>query len=92
MARRLEDGLISFTDGSKTSDGTGAGALTLEPRDEEWFNLGSLASVFQAETFAALKGLLKLLPAGVEGKKAFPDSSDSEAMIKALMSPVTTLR
>ena len=31
--------------------------------------IGSLARIFQAKTFAALKGMLKLLPAGVIKKK-----------------------
>lgn len=37
-----------------------------------------LASVFQADNFAALKVILKLLPAGIKGKKS---CSDSEAKI-----------
>lgn len=50
-------------------NGTVALAFIMEARDEKWFNLDSLASNFQAETFSTLKGTLKLLPNGVEEKK-----------------------
>jgi len=86
-----EDGFVSFTDGSKSSEGTGAGVYISEPATEEWFHLGSFANVFQAETFAAYSGVLKLLPSNVEGRKVII-CSDSEAMIKAIASPVTTSR
>ena len=59
------------------------------PAVEKWSHLGSLANVFQAETFAASTGMLKLLPSEVERRK-ITLLSDSEAMIKAMASPVTT--
>jgi len=75
-----EDALLSFTDGSKTSSGTGAGVFTPDPMAEEWFRLGKFASVFQAETFAALKGILQLFPTDTVGKKTviFCDSEAND--------------
>jgi len=63
--------------------------FTPDPVAEEWFRLGKFARVCQAETFQALKGILQLFPTVSVGKKAVI-FSDSEAMIKALMSPVIT--
>lgn len=83
------DGLVSFTDGSKTSVGTGAGIFIPEPMEEKWFHLGSFASTFQAETYAAAKGTKMMISPGEEGRTV-TICSDSEAMIKALRSPVTT--
>ena len=64
-----EGGMIIFTDGSKTSEETGAGVKAQRPEEGKWLNLGSLASVFQAETFAALIGVLKVIPIDAFGKK-----------------------
>lgn len=78
--------LVGFTDGSKTSEGTEAGVHIQIPKVDEWFHLGSLASAFQAEVFAVLIGSNKVSPADAGGKEMFI-CSDSEAAIKALMSP-----
>lgn len=62
--------------------------FTPKPREVEWFNLGSLSSVFRAENFTAIRGVLRILPPEAEGKKAII-CSDSEAMIKAIVSPLS---
>lgn len=78
-----------FTDGSKTTEGSGAGVYNPETGTGTWFSLGKFASVFQAETFAGLRGVSAALPGETRGKKIYI-CSDSESMIKALASPVTT--
>ncbi|KAJ8924057.1 hypothetical protein NQ315_006834 [Exocentrus adspersus] len=50
----LSYGLVWFTDGSKTLEGTGAGDRGMRPRVELSFSLGKHASVFHAEMFAIL--------------------------------------
>lgn len=85
----LGEGCVGFTDGSKMSDGTGAGVHIPELDIDDSFNLGNLASVFQAEVFAILRGTSSMISRDDSGKKIFV-CSDSEASIKALMSPVTT--
>lgn len=86
----MPDGrIVKFTDGSKTAEGTGAGVYSPGTEGGTWFHLGTLSSVFQAETFAALMGAREALPRGTHGKDVFI-CSDSEAAIKALISPVTT--
>ena len=86
-----EDGLVCFTDGSKTPVGTGAGIFIPEQTKEEWFHLGDLANVFQAETFAAIMGISRSLSQGTEGGN-ITICSDNEALVRALRSPVTTSR
>lgn len=54
-----------------------------------WRSLGKLSSVFQAETFAVLLGVSEVLPKGTE-RQEICIFSDSESMIKALISPVIT--
>lgn len=83
------DERVIFTDGSKTIEGSGAGVYAPETGTGTWYSLGKLANVFQAETFAVLVGVSEALQEETEGKEIFV-CSDSEAMIKALMSPVTT--
>ena len=51
-------GCIGFTDGSKTSEGTGTGvyipvSVTILDTDD-YFHLGSLNSIFQAEVYGIL--------------------------------------
>lgn len=81
--------LMMFTDGSKTAEGSGSGVFTLETETGYWRALGKLASVFQAETFAVLLGASETLPRDAVGQDVCI-FSDSESMIKALMSPVVT--
>jgi len=46
--------LVWFTDGSKTTEGTGAGIHGMQPRKDFSVSLGKYATVFQAEVFAIL--------------------------------------
>lgn len=84
-----KDRLVRFTDGSKTTEGSGAGVYAPGTEEGIWYSLGRLASVFQAETFAALLGVSEMLPKDAEEQKVYI-CSDSESMIKALLSPAVT--
>jgi ribonuclease HI len=83
------EGCVGFTDGSKMSEGTGAGIHLPELAIDSSFHLGNHASVFQAEIFAILMGSQAMVSPEENGKRIFI-CSDSEASIKALMSPTTT--
>ena len=89
LTEMFGDGLVGFTDGSKMSEGTGAGIHIPKLGTEDWFYLGGLTSVFQAEVFATLMGGLNMIPSGVSGRDIFI-CSDSEASMKALTSPIIT--
>lgn len=84
-----DDGWVRFTDGSKTKNGTGAGVHAEEVEEGAWFSLGSHASIFQAEVFAALMGAREVPQNRALGRDVLI-CSDSEAAIKALLSPITT--
>ena len=85
------EGCIGFTDGSKTSEGTGTGVYIPILDTDDYYHLDSLNNIFQAEVYGILMGCIKLLPSGVSGKEIYI-CSDSESGINALMSPVVTSR
>ena len=78
-----------FTDGSKTREGAGAGIYAPDWAIQASYNLSNLTDVFQAEAFAVLMAAHNILPPGTTGVRV-RIYSDSEALIKALDSPVTT--
>ena len=80
---------VVFTDGSKTPEGTGDGVYIRETGYTGSFHLGNIASVPQAELFAALMGAKEALPVGTYGEEILI-CLDNLGMIKALMSPITT--
>jgi ribonuclease HI len=84
-----EGSYVGFTDGSKTSVGTGAGIHIPRLGTDEWFHLGNLTNVFQAEVSATVIGIRKMIPEGEMGRDVFI-FSDSEASIRAIESPVVT--
>jgi len=90
-SRVSSEGIVSFTDGSETSGGAGAGVFSPGCGVEMWYHLGRFANVNQAETFAALKGVQEAIPTEACGKNVTV-CSDSEALIRALVSPVVTSR
>ncbi|KAI5735950.1 hypothetical protein M8J77_024650 [Diaphorina citri] len=75
--------IVWYTDGSKTTDGTGAGIHGANPRVDISISLGEHGTVFQAEVYAILGSLQKSLEMGYSNStiKIF---SDSQAAIKAL--------
>ncbi|KAI5735212.1 hypothetical protein M8J77_015582 [Diaphorina citri] len=75
--------IVWYTDGSKTTDGTGAGIHGANPRVDISISLGEHGTVFQAEVYAILGSLQKSLEIGYSNStiKIF---SDSQAAIKAL--------
>ena len=80
---------VRFTDGSKTPNGTGAGVYAPETGLGNSFYLGEIASVPQAELYAALMGAHEALPIGTQGEEVLI-CLDNIGMIKALVSPVVT--
>ena len=78
---REEDSVNVFTDGSKTEDRSGAAYLikSSEVKEQDFFPLGSLTTVFQAETVAISAAAEKLLELGVRGKniRFFVDSQSA---------------
>jgi ribonuclease HI len=84
-------GLLWFTDGSKTSTGTGAGVYGHRPKAELRFNLGTLATVFQAEVYAIMAAATENLNRRAQNQKIYI-LSDSRAALGALSSPTIRSR
>ena len=81
-------GLLWFTDGSKTATGqVGAGVFSRRPRVELSFNLGTMATVFQAEMFAIMAAADENLKQNTKGEDIFI-LSDSRAALGAIGNPV----
>lgn len=78
-------GLVWFTDGSRTRDGSGAGVYGESPRVRLSFPLGRYATVFQAEVFAILACAYENLERGFTNKHIYI-CSDSQAALLALKS------
>ncbi|KAJ8910213.1 hypothetical protein NQ315_014504 [Exocentrus adspersus] len=85
----VSHGLVWFTDGSKTLEGTGAGVRGVRPRVELSFPLGKHASVFQAEVFAISACVSKNLKRGYSNQH-IQICTDSQAALHALKSPRIT--
>ena len=86
-----EEGSINvFTDGSKTEDKSGAAYLikSSEIKKQDFFPLGSLTTVFQAEIVAISAAAEKLLELEVKGKK-ITFFVDSQSAIMALEKFIT---
>ena len=84
-------GLVWFTDGSKTSVGTGAGIFGWSPRSELSFALGEHATVFQAEVYAITACISENIKKAYENKHIYI-YTDSQAALRALDSPRITSR
>ena len=74
---------VWFTDGSKTSSGTGAGAYCVSNNTHISFSLGNLATVYQAEVVAILACAHNCLDKNVKDQK-IKIFSDSQAALLAL--------
>ena len=85
----LLNGDIWYTDGSKTSAGTGAGIYSRQNDVEESIPLGEFATVFQAEVVAIMRCAQTALSVGGVGRR-IKICSDSQAAIKALGAPIIT--
>ncbi|KAJ8913284.1 hypothetical protein NQ315_010950 [Exocentrus adspersus] len=85
----VSHGLVWFTDGSKTLEGTGAGVRGVRPRVELSFPLGKHASVFQAEVFAISACASENLKRGYSNQH-IQICTDSQAALHALKSPRIT--
>ncbi|KAJ8909698.1 hypothetical protein NQ315_002738 [Exocentrus adspersus] len=84
----VSQGLVWFTDGSKTLEGTGAGVRGVRPRVELSFPLGKHASVFRRKCLQSWPGKIGL-------KKGYSNQhiqicTDSQAALHALKSPRIT--
>ena len=80
------NGLIWYTDGSKTANGTGAGIYGVRPRVSLSFNLGKYATLFQAWVFAILACIQENLRRGYINHNVHILSA-SQSALKALASP-----
>ncbi|KAJ8914731.1 hypothetical protein NQ315_017441 [Exocentrus adspersus] len=85
----VSQGLVWFTDGSETLEGTGAGVRGVRPRVELNFPLSKHASVFQAEMFAILACVSENLKRGYSNQH-IQICTDSQAALHALKSPRIT--
>ncbi|KAJ8909909.1 hypothetical protein NQ315_014916 [Exocentrus adspersus] len=85
----VSHGLVWFTDGSKTLEGTGAGVRGVRPQVELSFPLGKHASVFQAEVFAISACVSENLKRGYSNQH-IQICTDSQAALHALKSPRIT--
>lgn len=78
-------GLVWYTDGSKTHEGTGAGVHGVRPRKDLVFALGQYASVFQSEVYAILQCVRENKRRSYSNKRIYI-LSDSQAALGALKS------
>ncbi|KAJ8950108.1 hypothetical protein NQ318_017833 [Aromia moschata] len=78
-----QNGTISYTDGSKTEQSTGAGATNRDPGCEISMNLGNFATVFQAE-ITAVSACAQEMTRRSYINKRIQIISDSQAALKAL--------
>lgn len=79
----LKHALTWYTDGSKTSVGTGAGIYGARPREKLWLSLGKIATVFQAEVTAIRECVRRNVDRKYK-KKTIYIASDSRAALLAL--------
>jgi ribonuclease HI len=78
-----QGGLIGYTDGSKTNEGTGAGVYGHGMRQKFSFSLGRYTKVFQAEVYAIKACADENIKRGFHNRNIYI-LSDSQAAIKAL--------
>ncbi|KAJ8914454.1 hypothetical protein NQ315_011395 [Exocentrus adspersus] len=81
----VSHGLVWFTNGSKTLEGTGVGVRGMRPRVARSFPLGKHTSVFQAEVFAILACVSENLKLGYSNQH-IQIRTDSQAALHALKS------
>ena len=81
----MEADIFMYTDGSKTDEGTGAGACSEELDFCMSIPLGSYATVFQSEIIAICESSREMLSIGVKDKRILI-CTDSESSIESLSS------
>jgi hypothetical protein len=82
-------GLIWYTDGSKTAEGTGAGVYGQSVNRRLSIPLGKYATVFQAEVYVILACVFEIETQD-RPEKYVSMCSDSQAALKALQAAKTT--
>jgi hypothetical protein len=82
-------GLVWYTDGSRTAEGTGAGVYGQSVNRRHSIPLGKHATVFQAEVYAIL-ACVHEIEAQDRPEKYVSICSDSQAALKALQAAKTT--
>jgi len=82
-------GLVWYTDGSRTTEGTGAGVYGQSVNIRLSIPLGKHATVFQAEVYAIL-ACTHEIEAQDRPEKYVSICSDSQAALKALQASKTT--
>jgi ribonuclease HI len=78
-----QGGLLWYTDGSKTNEGTGTGVYKWGSRKGHSFSLGFHTTVFQAEIYAIKACIIENIEKGYKGRNIYI-LCDSQAAIKAL--------
>jgi len=81
----MEADVVMHTDGSKTEEGTGAGAYSEELNYNVSLPLGEHATVFQSEVVAICEGAQEMIRAGIRDKRVLI-CTDSESSIESLSS------
>ena len=82
-------GLVWFTDGSRTAEGTGAGVYGQPVNRRLSFSLGKHATVFQMEVYAIL-ACVHETETQDQPEKYISISCDSQAALKELQAAKTT--
>jgi len=82
-------GLVWFTDGSRTTEGTGAGVYGQSVNRRLSIAVGKHATVFQAEVYAIL-ACVHEIETQDQPEKYISICSDSQATLKALQAAKTT--
>jgi ribonuclease HI len=77
-------GLVWYTDGSKTNEGTGAGVYKWGSMRGHSFSLGHHTTVFQTEIYAIKVCIMENIEKGYKDRNIYIFSQDSQAAIKAL--------
>jgi hypothetical protein len=84
-------GLVWFTDGSRTAEGTGAGAYEQSANRRFSISLGKHATVFQADVYAILACVHEIKTQDRQ-EKYISICSDSQVSLKPLNAAKTTSR
>jgi hypothetical protein len=82
-------GLVWYTDGSRTAEGTGAGVYGQSVYRRLSISLGKHATVFQAEVYVILACVHEIETHG-RPEKYFSICSDNQVAVKALQAAKTT--
>ena len=85
-----EDGLVCYTDGSKTTEGVGSGSVFFDHQssiiEEICEPLFSYASIYQAESYAMFKAIERCFKLRAKGYNSIKIYTDSESLYTSFQS------